>query len=242
MTDPGARRAALAAACGDGAPARLLRVVQGLLLHDWAGSRLYGPPPPEIVEADRTTLPVAQRLERILRADARPLDRPRAPFARSVGTCRDMALLLTSLARQSGRAARVRCGFAAYLSPGLWEDHWICEIEEAGRWRRLDAQLDAEHRAALGISFDPGDVPPEAFLDAPEAWRRIRGAGADASLFRHGEEAEGAWFVRINLARDRAARAERIVSRWDGWRDDASLRRLDEETLAQADRWAAEAS
>ncbi|MEQ8604415.1 MAG: transglutaminase domain-containing protein [Marivibrio sp.] len=240
MSDPGAHRSALKAACGDGAPSTLVRVAQGLLLHDWAGSRLYGPPPAHVLDADRTTLPTAQRLERILAADPRPLDQPRAPFDRSVGTCRDMALLVTALARSAGRAARVRCGFAAYLAPGFWEDHWICEIEDQGAWRRLDAQLDAAHRAALATSFDPSELPPETFLDGPEAWRRIRCGAAKPALFRHGEEAVGAWFVRVNLARDQLARTDRLVSEWDRWRCAAWLRRLDARAEAEADRWAAE--
>lgn len=242
MSAPGRHAPALAAAAAGARPSDLVRIVQGLILHDWAAPRLYGAPPPGFSTPDRTTLPVADRLALILQADPRPLDQARPVFERSLGTCRDMALMLAALFREGGRAARVRCGFADYLRPGRWEDHWVCDYEDAGspaRWRRADAQLDAAHRAALSVSFDPADLPDGRFIDAAEAWRRVRSGATAAEAFGHGEEGRGLWFLRVNLARDRAALADDIVTDWDRWREDPALRRADAAALAEADGWAA---
>ena len=103
--------------------AGLCRVVQGLLIHDHFGFHLYGPPPPAFHHASRQTLPVSQRMSAILRADGERLSVARQPFARSVGTCRDFALMLCALLRQQGVSARVRCSFARYFKALSYEDH-----------------------------------------------------------------------------------------------------------------------
>lgn len=229
-------------AAGD--PAALCRLVQNLLLHEWSGRRLYGRPPPGLDFTARATAPAAERLQRILAADPRPLDAPRPPFERSVGTCRDFALLLTSFCRQAGRAARLRCGFADYLSPGRREDHWICEIAEPGRtrWRRADPQFDAVHCAAYAVEFDPSDLPAGRFLAADEAWRAWRSGEEPAEGFGHGDEGCGAWFLFVNLARDRLALAERPTSPWDRWREAGTADRiLSAAQIEAGDRWAAAA-
>ncbi len=235
LSDPGGHAAAFARLPQD--VAALCRVVQGLLVHDYYALTLYGAPPRHVVEASRATLPVAARLDTILAASGQPLDQARAPFERAVGTCRDFALLLCSLLRQQGVAARVRCGFARYFSAAGWEDHWVCEYRHAdeARWALADAELDEAHRRHLGIDFDPADMPRDEFLVAWEAWERCR-AGAEAEDdFGHGE-ARGAWFLQVNLARDLLALCKRETSDWDGWRcwpDEA--RALDEAARRRSD-------
>ena len=220
--------------------AALCGIVQGLLLHDYYGPRLYGPPPRHILEASRATLPVAARLDAILATDPAPLNRARAPFERAVGTCRDFALLLCGLLRQQGLPARVRCGFARYFSAAGWEDHWVCEYWHAdeGRWALADAELDEPHRRHLGIAFDIADMPRAQFLLAWEAWERCRADPALEPGFGHGE-ARGAWFLLVNLARDLLALCKRETSAWDGWRGwPVATRTLDEPARRQGDRLA----
>src|ERR1700722_16587012 len=43
------------------------------------------------------------------------------------GLCRDFAILAASGFRERGISARLRVGFADYLAPDFWEDHWLCE-------------------------------------------------------------------------------------------------------------------
>ena len=50
-------------------------------------------------------------LERILAIDPAPLDQPRPLIDRFMGTCRDGAVLVCSILRHLGIAARIRYGF-----------------------------------------------------------------------------------------------------------------------------------
>lgn len=234
-TDPGPHVAKL-----DGLPddvTALVETVQRLLIHD-SGLQLYGLTAADFAGASRATRPVAERLAVL---GPGPLTETRAPADRIFGTCRDYALMLASFLRHKGVPARVRCGFARYFRAGQYADHWICErwLPAGRRWARADAQLDAAHRAALGIDFDIADLPAGAFLTAGEAWRLMRTGAAEASAFGHGE-ARGAWFMRVNLARDLLAVSGHEVSDWDRWRDTpAEDRNLDDGALAWCDAAAA---
>ncbi len=222
-------------------PSALLETVQGVLLHDRFGRHLYGKPPKGLDFSRRETKTVERRLNLMARRKKGDPLAPREPFQRAVGTCRDFALLLTALLREAGLSARVRCGFAAYLADGTWEDHWLCEYRPAdgAGWRLADAQLDGAHRDALGIDFPPDDVPRTAFLTGAAAWRAIRAGDAPAEGFGHGEEARGLWFAYVNLVRDAAALCGAEVTAWDDWREapDAT-RTLSTARLEDADRLA----
>jgi hypothetical protein len=223
--------------------AALCGVVQGLLIHDYYGGKLYDAPPPDFVGASRATLPIPQRIEAILATEAAPLDQARPTQRRSVGTCRDFALLLCSALRQQGVAARVRCGFATYFTRPGYEDHWLCEYWSPAdrRWHRADPQLDAAHRRHLAIDFDPADVPADRFLPAWQAWEIARQGDAEAERFGHGA-ARGAWFVQVNLARDLSALTKRETSSWDSWRAAGEGYVLDAKARRLADRLAAAAA
>ena len=239
LSDP-QEHAARLAALPQGAAA-LCGVVQGLLIHDYYGGKLYDDRPPDFAGASRATQPVPQRLAAILALDGSPLVRARPTQRRSVGTCRDFALLLCAALREQGVPARVRCGFASYFTRSGWEDHWLCEYWQDGRWHRADPQLDAEHRAHLGVDFDPADVPASRFVPAWEAWETARRSDADARRFGHGD-ARGAWFVQVNLARDLGALLKRETSPWDGWRAAGDGYALDAEALVLSDRLAGAAA
>jgi len=159
FTDPAEHRALF-----EGLPmdvAELCRIIQGVLIHDFWGLHLYGPPPSKFHLASRETLPVLQRVNAILAAHSEPISSARPPFERSVGTCRDFALMLCAMLRQHAVPARVRCGFAKYLNPPSFEDHWICEYwkNDGKRWAIADAQLDEPHQVGLSIEFDATDMP-----------------------------------------------------------------------------------
>ncbi len=216
MSDPGEQAAALLAL--PDALSGVLEALQGLLLHV-DELRLYGLSPCQVRDLSRETLPVAERLRRIMESDQTPLGISRRPADRAPVTCRDYALLLTACLRQRGRAARVRCGFADYFAPGRYEDHWVCEYwDESGRrWQLADAQLDAEHQAHFAIGFEPAQLPDGAFLNAAQAWQAWREGRIGAACFGHGP-ATGAPMLLVNLARDRLALAKQETSAWDSWR------------------------
>ena len=148
--------------------AGLCRVIQGLLIHDHSGLHYYGDPPESFHLASRETVPVGRRTAEIVAAhgeralDARPL------FERTVGTCRDFALMRCAILRHDGVAARVRWGFAAYFDHQSFEDHWVCEYWNAHdrRWALADAQLDDAHKTHLSIDFDTADIPRNCFICA----------------------------------------------------------------------------
>lgn len=201
---------------------KVFQFVQGLLLHDHFGRLLYGDPPPCIETASRVTLPVSERLRSIHNFQVSPLTQPREVSFRSIGTCRDFALLACAILRHKGFACRVRCGFARYFNPPAYEDHWIIEIwnQTEQRWLRADPQIDKEHVRHLSISFSTTDLPAQHFLFPCEVWERHHRNLSKLSNYGHGEH-RGLWFVRVNLARDLFALMKDEVTEWDTWRDHA---------------------
>lgn len=137
----------------------LVRVVQGLLLHEqWAPA--YGVTLSGERRSELQLRPVERMVERLLAQDDRPLAAARPVEARLVGVCRHFAVLLIAMLRAQGVLARARCGFGAYFMPGRFEDHWVCEYWHAAQARRIlvDAQIDELQRETLQPDFDLCDV------------------------------------------------------------------------------------
>jgi hypothetical protein len=235
MSDPADHAAIIAELPSD--VGQLNAIIQGTLVHsDWLTMYDLGE-----VGFSRATLPVADRLEDILRRDGSPLGQRRPPGKRSVGTCRDFALMLTSFLRRHEIPARMRCGFAAYLGEA-WEDHWVCEYwdRRAHVWRLSDAQIDEKQKDLRRIGFDPADVPRHSFKTAGEAWIECRAGESDADSFGHGET-RGLWFVGVNVMRDHFVLNGREISAWDRWREAPRPSRVSSETeLESRDRLAAD--
>jgi hypothetical protein len=199
--------------------ASLCGVVQGVLLHGHLGA-LYGL---ELAEERRHTelnlRSADQRLAVLLERDDAPLIEPRPPAQRQLGTCRDFTLLLCALLRWQGRAARARCGFGGYFVPGLYEDHWVCEIwdEDLERWRLVDAQIDEIQRRLFGPK-DPLDVRRDEFIVGGEAWEGCRAGRFETSRFGLSSIHEsGLWFVCGDFVRDVAALNKVELLPWDMW-------------------------
>jgi hypothetical protein len=214
MSDPGGYASQLARLPDDAA--LLSRVVQGVLIHlDWLSA--YGLDD-ETKAFSRETLGAAAPLTDIFERDPQPLDVQRPAGQRSPATCRDFALMLTSLFRVKKIPARLRCGFAAYLSE-TWEDHWVCEYLAAptGHWRLADAQIDEVLKRRLGIRFVPWDAPRDLFLTAGEAWLACRAGKHDPRRFGHGAT-KGWRFIQVNVMRDHYALNGAETSPWDQWR------------------------
>jgi len=237
-TDPGRHVALFARMPND--VGGICRIAQNVILHvAWA--RVYGVTVTDARRREQDLQTVGQRLDYIVRVDGRALDAPREPGARTLGACRDLAALVCSVLRSRGTPARVRCGFASYLVPRRWENHWICEYWDAEqtRWRRADAQLDDVIGQRLRISFDPCDVPPDRFITGREAWRRYRAGMVDALDCGDGAT-KGSWLLMINLVRDVLALQLEEVSPWDTWRDvPEDLRIIQPDVASRADRLAA---
>ncbi len=147
--------------------------------------------------------PAGALIEAILALDPAPLDVPRRPDRRVIGTCRHFAVLSCALLRYRGIAARVRCGFATYFQPGQGLDHWITEYwhEQDQRWVRIDSEILGQSILAV-----PEELRPGQFLTGGEAWKAFRDGRIDATQF--GVYGTGNWGpgeIRGNAIRDLAA-------------------------------------
>jgi hypothetical protein len=216
--------------------AALNRIVQGVLIHCEMLSA-YG-----LADraASRQTLSVSERLKDVFARDASRIAEPRTPEKRSIGTCRDFALMLTSLLRCRGVPARLRCGFAAYFTDDwkqadMWQDHWVCEYwkPETASWHLSDAQLDDVSGRLLQIDFDDADMPRRWFKTAGEVWQHCRSGKTDPARYGHGET-RGLWFIGVNVARDHLILHEKVPSPWDRWREASHAARSVDETEAVA--------
>jgi hypothetical protein len=191
----------------------------GLALHVYM-AEAYGVKVPKSRAAEMHLRLVDEMLDRIVHADARSLNEVRPPEQRLAGVCTHFTLLLTSMLRAKGIAARARCGFATYFNPGYFEDHWVCEYWSAKeeRWVRVDSQIDEVHRSKLTIDFDTLDVPAARFLSAGAAWKQCRMGRADPKKFGiHKGNMRGLWFIAGDLVRDVAALNKVEVLPWDVW-------------------------
>lgn len=215
MTDPGDRAPLLDALPAD--PSRLVAAISGLVLHPLFVAPLGIVPAPDSAD-DVESRTVPRMLDRVLARDASPLDTARPPERRFIGICRDYALLACAALRHHRVPARLRVGFAAYFTPGYLEDHWVCEYHAGDRWRLLDPELGPRVRAHFGVTFDPADVPRDAFLVAGEAWRRARAGQLDpASCGVSHIRVQGPGFVAASVTRDLAALNKREMLAWDVW-------------------------
>jgi Transglutaminase-like superfamily len=220
--------------------ASLAAVAHGLLIHEFI-AEAYGV---MLADEDRASVhlrPVEAMLEQIVARDVRPLGVAREPEGRLASNCRGFTVLMVAMLRAHGTPARARCGFGGYFTEGRFEDHWVCEYWDGGRWVLVDAQIDGRQRELFGIDFDVTDVPRDRFLIAGDAWAACRRGDADPSRFGLTMVNEaGDWWIASNLVRDAAALDNLELLPWDSWGampgpDD----KIDEELAGLFDRLAA---
>ena len=196
--------------------ADLRDIVEGLLIHVFWAQR-YGLSVPDDRMGELQLRSVPEKLRRLRELDDRPITQARPPQRRLLGNCRDFSVMLCSMLRNRGMAARARCGFATYFAPNHFEDHWVCEyLDTSGGWVMVDSQLDGLQRERLAIDFDPLDVPSDRFLVGGKAWQMCRTGEADPDAFGIGDM-HGLWFVRGNLVRDIASLNKVELLPWDAW-------------------------
>ena len=215
MSSPGAY-----AATFENLPTRideLVRLVQGVTIHIFWTER-YGLKLSPERQAEVQLRSMARRLQRLLELDPAPLHQLRPLDRKLVGNCRDFSLLLTALLRHQGVPARARCGFGTYFIPNHFEDHWVAEYwnAEQDRWVLVDAQIDDLQHQALGMTFDPLDVPRDQFITGGLAWQMCRAGQADPDAFGI-FDMHGLGFVLGDFVRDVAALNLMELLPWDCW-------------------------
>lgn len=141
------------------------------------------------------------------------------PEKRVIVVGRHFALMLCALIRLHDVPARIRCGYADYLTPDTFEDHWICEYwhQEQQRWVRVDAQLDERQMHRLAITFDPYDLPEERFISAGKAWHLCMDGQAHPDQFGI-LHFHGLTYIKGSILRDLFALSGVEMLPWDsGW-------------------------
>jgi Transglutaminase-like superfamily len=170
---------------------------------------------PDVRFAENQLRPAAALIGALLALDPAPLDVPRTPDRRVIGTCRHFAVISCALLRYRGIAARARCGFATYFQVGQGLDHWITEYwrEQDQRWVRVDSEIIGQ-----SILAEPEDLRPGQFLTGGEAWQAFRCGRIDAAQF--GVYGTGNWGpgeIRGNAVKDLAALNKVEMLPWDEW-------------------------
>ncbi|MEV0442154.1 transglutaminase domain-containing protein [Streptomyces spectabilis] len=199
------------------APEALAALVRGVLLHREERETLAYAVPEERLREDAESRYVTEILRILAERGDTPLTEERAPAARFVATCRDFALLLCSLLRETGTPARLRGGYGTYFQAGFHDNHWVTEYWSEGRgWVLADAQVYGDLH---DTPFDPLDVPRDAFLVAGDAWRACREGRADPETFGvfTVPEIKGLGLVRADVVADLAALGGVEPLPWDGW-------------------------
>jgi hypothetical protein len=221
----------------------LVRVIQGVVLHEYVAEDFYGFRVPEERKSESHIRPAEQLLDRILTLDPRPFPVTSPVDRRLIGVCRHFAVLLAAVLRAKKIPARVRCGFGTYFNPGFFEDHVVCEVWDATeqRWRLVDPQFDQIWRKALHIDHDILDVPRDRFLIAADAWVLCREGNADPDTFGIFKgNLRGLWFIARNLVHDVASLNKMELLRWDDWGAMPNpVQTLTHDQLAFFDRFAA---
>lgn len=195
----------------------LVSSIQGFMLHLHWAERL-GITLNRIRREEANLRTIQDRLGNIIALSDAPLDEKRLLTRKTVGTCRDFALLFTSVLRSRGIPARTRCGFGTYFVKNSFEDHWVSEYWQASekRWVRVDPQLDPFQIDTLGIDFDPLDMPRTKFITGGQAWTMCRSKQVDPKQFGI-FQIRGLDFIKGDLIRDFLALNKVEILPWDNF-------------------------
>jgi Transglutaminase-like superfamily len=220
----------------------LVRIVQGLVLHEFTATAMHGVEISPERRSESHIRAVPRMLNRIRELADRPLWHARPPSLRLVGVCHHFALLLLAMLRAKRIPARARWGFGAWFNPPFFEDHVLCEVwrHDESRWILVDAQLDEGWKRQPAVDFDPLDVPRDRFVIAADAWLHCREGRADPGRFGifQGNQ-RGMWFIASNLLKDVAALTKHETLPWDVFGAmPSSTASLDAEALAFFDNLA----
>src|ERR1700753_3939996 len=135
---PGVMTSAESASGAPGDFREIAGVLHGLCIHEFLIG-MYG-----VDKVDTETVHLRRAsdlLDVVFSRDPRPLDVAREPADRLATNCRGFTVLAVAMLRANGVPARARCGFGAYFKDGFFEDHWVVEYFDEGRWKRGDAQI-----------------------------------------------------------------------------------------------------
>jgi hypothetical protein len=203
----------------------LCQIVRGLIFPIDA-EELYGYKIPKDRRREVDTRYVDKMLARIIELDDRALPEPRLSENRLVGCDRDRVVLLCAILRHQDVPARIRDGFAPYISGFDLEfivrhialEYWNADEQ---RWCLVDPGQDDLLVAQNNIQFDPMDIPRDQFAVAGKVWQMCRTGKAEPDTFGEFPDTflKGWWFIRNTLVRDLAFLNKTELLLWDSWGD-----------------------
>ncbi len=153
---------------------------------------------------DDILVTAAAMLAELYRRDKRGFINDREPKDKLVVTCRHVSILVASILKSKGIAARVRAGHAPYFDMGelgnVSTDHWINQYwsEQESRW----ITIDVDGSLSLKERFDPYDMPDGKFDFPADAWLGIRSGKIDPKNFHNSKPENGAIVVLWSLFYD----------------------------------------
>jgi hypothetical protein len=185
----------------------LCALIKKQLIHPSQLKR-YGDRVPKTAKGEDGRFPSVRRmLPELLQRNPAGLVMEREPHESLFVSCRNHALLLASILQYRRIPARVRVGFAEYISdkPSKWIDHWICEVwdEDQQRWLFVDPDIKRV------------DIPRPEFELAGNAWLKIRCEEQNDKIYG-GNGLWGIVYVRQNLCHDFNACLGRVTTYWTG--------------------------
>jgi hypothetical protein len=198
----------------------IVRIIQGLVIYDVVAKDFYGYDVPDNRKSEIHLRPIEELLDTIFQLKNAPLAEPRQNAERLVGRCSHYARLFVAFLRAKGIPARARSGFAAYLNPGSFEDHTVCEYwsDAKSRWVLADAQIDSVWKENLHFAQDSLDLSRDQFIVATDAWDRCRKNQADPAKFGISfNDLHGLWFVASSVIHDIADLNKKELLQWDTW-------------------------
>ncbi|HEX3047365.1 MAG TPA: transglutaminase-like domain-containing protein [Bacillota bacterium] len=199
----------------------LVRIVQGLIIHQFTASSFYGYDIPGEREVEGNLRYFHEMLDQLLVLDHSPLTAKRSPDKRLVGVCHHFNKFLVAVLRAKGVPARMRYGFGNYFNPGFYEDHSICEFwdEQKEEWILVDPQFDDIWVSKLNIKHSVFNVPRDSFICAGNAWMACREDKQAPNKFGTiDDDLRGWWFIAGNIVKDVAALNKMEMLQWDAWK------------------------
>lgn len=165
----------------------LCDLIQKQIVHPWNGS----PQPIGRKYEPRSNYCVEDMLEKLIQLNQSGLVATRLLNERIIASCRENALLLTSILNFQGISSRVRAGWVKYLSSDTnkFTDHWVSEVWQAeeGRWCFVDTNPKR-------IDFSLHE-----FTSGAEAWRQIRSGQTKPNEYRSDDDL---FYVKLNFGHD----------------------------------------
>lgn len=165
----------------------LCDLIQNQLVHPWTG----GEQPPGRRYEPRNNYRVRDILSQLMQLNQAGLIPGRLLNERVIASCRENALLLTSILRYQGISSRVRAGWVKYVSsnPDTYTDHWVSEVwhETEKRWILVDTNPKR-------IDFPRGE-----FQSGGKAWRQLRSEQATPEEYRADDDL---FYVKLNFGHD----------------------------------------